>query len=220
MKTSRADGPPPPAKRLLRGLYRRDAARRIRQLLELWRWRARGRSGTPPPRFKQGLVRDYARRFGCEILVETGTLYGDMLAANRRTFRALYSIELDPRLHARAQARFARDAHIHALFGDSGQTLAQLIPTLDRKTLFWLDAHHMAGGVRGPKLTPIAEELEAILASDSGGDVLLIDDARLFTGGEYPTLEEVEARIRDRHPHWTVRTVDDILRCHGQTIDS
>ena len=49
-----------------------------------WRWRPAGRA--TPHLVKRRVVRDYAKRFGSRILVETGTLFGDMLAAVARHF--------------------------------------------------------------------------------------------------------------------------------------
>ncbi len=143
-----------------------------------------------------------------------------MLDANRKVFRQLHSIELDPRWVRRARARFAHNEKVHILQGDSGEILADLLGRVEQKTLFWLDAHQMIGGVRGSQTTPIHRELEAILSSDLEDSVLLIDDARLFTGGDYPSLEEVEALIHRRYPEWVLETTDDILRGHRRPVDS
>ncbi len=169
---------------------------------------------SPPALFKQRTVRAYAERFGREVFVETGTFFGDMIFAVRDLFGTLYSIELDHWLFQRATARFEKDAHVHILPGDSYEMLSMILSKIEQPALFWLDAHQMVGGVRGVRLTPIAKELEDILASAVDDYVLLIDDARLFTGGDYPSLEQVERRILARHPNWVFEVADDIIRSH------
>ena len=202
------------AARFHRKLYLSDRSRRLRQRLELVLWRARRRPASPPPLFKQRIAGAYAERFSCEIFVETGTFLGDMVFAVRDRFATLYSIELDPWLFQRARARFQEDRHVHIVPGDSYETLSLILPKIDRPALFWLDAHQMVGGVRGVQTTPVAKELEDILQSALPEYVLLIDDARLFTGGDYPALEEVEERIRERHPCWVFEVEHDIIRSH------
>jgi len=44
--------------------------------------------------------------------LETGTLHGDILAALRRYFKELHSIELRPELYKKAALRFANDRKI------------------------------------------------------------------------------------------------------------
>ncbi len=46
-------------------------------------------------------------RFGLTTLVETGTYYGEMIAAVGSQFQRIYSIELDPRLADMAKTAFA-----------------------------------------------------------------------------------------------------------------
>lgn len=206
----------PKARRLIgRRLFLWAPSRRLWYHLEHLRWRSGGRPATSSPAlFKQRLVAAYAERFSCRTLVETGTFLGDMIAAQRWHFRALYSVELDPTLHRRATERFHRLPHIRLLQGDSGQVLANLLPELEGRVLFWLDAHQMIGGVRGAKTSPILEELNLILASRLDDYVLLIDDARLFTGDDYPSLDDVRAQIHRRHPRWVAEVEHDVIRAH------
>lgn len=206
-------------RRTFRALVRRTPLyhllRRLRQAWELRRWDRRGRRSNPPPRFKQGVVREYAARFSLEVLVETGTHLGDMVFACRNDFRAIYSLELDGKLFRRAEKRFAGDPHIHVVPGDSYETLSQVLPKISRPCLFWLDAHQTGGGVRGVRITPVAKELRDILASGLEDYVVLIDDARLFDGrADYPTLEEVRELVRARHGGWQLEVRDDIIRAH------
>jgi hypothetical protein len=50
----------------------------------------------PPPHIvKQQTLRSYSKKFGLNILVETGTLHGDMVEAMKKDFERIYSIELN-----------------------------------------------------------------------------------------------------------------------------
>jgi hypothetical protein len=191
-----------------------DLYRRLRGPLDVWRWHHRG-AATPPPRFKQEVVAWYGRAVGAATLVETGTGYGDMLAAQRRRFRALVSIELAETLARRAQRRFRGCPRIRIHSGDSALLLPRLLPSLEEPCIFWLDAHAMAGGPTGASLTAIREELQAILEAGFETSVLLIDDARLFQGrGGYPTVDEVRQQILGHRPQWVFEHRQDILRAH------
>jgi hypothetical protein len=193
---------------------RRSLRARVRDH-ELREWIARGRPVPPPHGVKVDAVREHARRFGTRVLIETGTYMGDMIDEVKHAFDEIYSIELDATLHQRAQRRFAADRHVHLIQGDSGSELRALLPRAAEPALFWLDAHYSGDGTaRGPKDTPIVQEVEAVLGSRSGRDVILIDDARRFTGeNDYPTLEQFEALVR--RPGVQVSVADDIIRIHS-----
>jgi hypothetical protein len=187
--------------------------RRHRVLIQ---WNLRGRPVPPPACVKHSTIRRYGRRFGSEILVETGTFLGDTLWVLKDSFRKLYSIELSPELHADAVKRFAADSHVHLLQGDSAALLPALMSELGGRTLFWLDGH-FSGGItaRGSKDTPIVEELETIFASGREDDVILIDDARMFDGTDnYPPIPDVVALVKLRRPQWSVNVRHDIIRAH------
>jgi hypothetical protein len=137
-----------------------------------------------------------------------------MVAAMRRHVAAIYTIELDPGLYAAANRRFARHRSIHVLQGDSGTVLGRLIAEIPEPCLFWLDGHY-SGGVtaRGPTDTPILTELEHVLSRGNLRDVILIDDARCFSGeGGYPTLEQLKAQLRAARPAARITVLDDIIR--------
>jgi hypothetical protein len=83
--------------------------------------------------------------------------------------------------------------------------------------LFWLDAHYCGGmTAKGSEETPVIKELTQVLAHPVAGHVILIDDARCFTGKNgYPTLGEVSAIIRHTHPDWVFECRQDIMRIHA-----
>jgi hypothetical protein len=165
---------------------------------------------------KQRVVKDYARRFNLPVFVESGTHVGNMVEAVRHSFQDVYSIELASALFEQSSARFAGQPHIHLVEGDSGEILGQVLTGIERPCLFWLDGHYSAGiTARGPLETPIEQELGHIAAHPLAHQhVILIDDARLFTGaGDYPAIRQLEDwAARVGFTSYTIE--DDIIRIH------
>ncbi|HEX9365349.1 MAG TPA: hypothetical protein VF921_01915 [Vicinamibacterales bacterium] len=179
-------------------------------------WRLAGRPVPPPPSVKHAIVKDYQRRFGPRVFVETGTFAGGMIDAVRDRFDRVISIELDPGWHGRAVERFRADPRVTLLLGDSGVRLKEVLGSLREPALFWLDAHY-SGPVtaRGAIDSPIVGELEAIRAHPVAGHVVLIDDMRDFNGlAGYPTVDALAAWIGNADPAAHVVVRDDVLRWH------
>jgi hypothetical protein len=179
-------------------------------------WEKIGRSSPPPHVVKEHLIRDYAGTFNTGILIETGTYLGDMVYAMRKSFSKILSFELDQSLYEQARRRFAADRHIEIIHGDSGQLLPQYLTNINERCLFWLDGHY-SGGItaRGELDTPIKRELEHIFAHAISDHVILIDDARCFTGqNDYPTLDELRELVSERTQGWQFSVEDDVVRIH------
>lgn len=176
-------------------------------------WFLRGRPVPPPHYIKQLTIRKYQKKFGIDILVETGTLFGDMVYALRKKFQKIYSIELDPDLYQRAAQRFLGQDRISIIQGDSGRVLFDLLPRIKAPAIFWLDGHYSGGHTAcGDKKCPILEELTAILSSEIN-HVLLIDDARCFgTSGDFPSISELSEFILSRKRQSRIEVKDDIIR--------
>jgi hypothetical protein len=200
-----------------RTVKRSDLLYRLALAGRNWRdlllWVARGRPLPPPPIVKQRQVREFGRRFGLRVLVETGTYTGDMLAATAANFERLHSIELSEMLQRKAAERFRNQPHIQVHHGDSAAMLPSVLAQLSEPCLFWLDAHY-SGGVTamGGRETPIVLELECIFDRRCERDVILIDDARCFDGhGGYPALDELRRYITERRPGGRMRIAGDII---------
>jgi len=178
-------------------------------------WRAyRARPTVPPPHVvKVRAVLEYARRFRISVLVETGTIEGEMARKCAGSFRRIETIELDRGLAAAAARKLARHRHIRVIPGDSAESLATVLATLDRPALFWLDAHYSGDGTAmGETETPLLGEIDAIAASPARGHVVLIDDARLLGTGDYPTAEALRAALRRLDPSGSFEIREDIVR--------
>ncbi len=206
--------------KLISGTFLYDIVSDRRHQEELIAWIERFRPIPPPHLVKQAVVKEYAKRFSLETLVETGTYLGFMVRSTRDTFRRIYSIELQETLYRRAVRKFSRFPHVTILQGDSGEVLARLLETLDEPCLFWLDAHHSSGAAfktaKGNMLTPIVLELGHIFAHARAQDhVILIDDAREFTGmNDYPTIDQLRELVLRAKPEFILEVRDDIIRIH------
>lgn len=190
--------------------YRRD-------LIALREWEKEGRPPPPPHIIKERVIADYARRFRTSIFVESGTYLGQTVDAVKRSFEKIFSIEFDPTLYSQAKRLFSVYDHISIIQGDSGEVLQEILPTINQPCLFWLDGHY-SGGVTGKASleTPVKKELEHILNHPQTGHVILIDDARCFTGAnDYPTVNELGEIIRGKRPDWVLSVENDIIRIHA-----
>ena len=139
-----------------------------------------------------------------------------MVHAMKKSFKQIISFELDQALARQAQQRFANDHHIQIVQGDSGKLLGDYLATIDEPCLFWLDGHY-SGGItaKGALETPIKNELAAILSHPVDGHVILIDDARCFTGeNDYPTLDELQNFVAERKPNHKFSVEHDSIRIH------
>ena len=203
---------PTPVKDALRPLYRR-----LRPSMAGER-----PADLPSDDEKHATIVDYADRYGCRALVETGTYEGGTVAAVRSRFERVYTIELNPELHRRAARRFRRDPSVQVIQGDSSEELERLLPALDLPTLFWLDAHYSRGGAmsaRGRYDPPLTFELGAILRLRDPRHVILIDDARCLGAEDgWPTLEELERLVHDSELDLAVEVRRDLARVHRRTM--
>lgn len=179
---------------------------------QLAEWEKNEQPLPPPHIVKQMAIDEYRKKFQLEMLVETGTYLGEMVEAQRKNFKKIYSIELSEKLFTRAKKRFRDFPHITILQGDSGDVLNKLIGEIDRPALFWLDGHY-SGGItaHGNKECPVPEELNAILKSKID-HVILIDDARLFNGThDYPTIDEIKKMLNETG-NYLIDINSDIIR--------
>lgn len=182
---------------------------------QLTKWQNAGKPLPPPHIVKQKTILEFKQKFGIDILVETGTYRGAMIAAQAQNFKQIYSIEIDKSLHAAAQERFRDSTHINLIHGDSGTQLKNIVNELQKPAIFWLDGHY-SGGVTGKSdiETPINAELETVLNS-AQKHIVIIDDARDFNGQkDYPTLETVAQFVKNGYPNLVFENKYDLIRIY------
>lgn len=185
-------------------------------------WRLRGSTAPPPHIVKQGILLRYQKRRRFRTFIETGTFTGEMVAAMRPHFDRLISIEMAPAIYEGTKRRFAGDSRVQLLLGDSGVLLPEVLAALDHPALFWLDGHYMGGRTARADLdSPVQRELAALLRHPTRGHLVLIDDARLFTGTEgYPTFDDLRALVLRERPGSRVDLEADIIRCAFDSTDA
>jgi len=169
----------------------------------------------PPESSHPSVKQDMVARLGrdCTSLVETGTYRGDMIDAQLDNFERIATIELDDDLFATARDKFSPHPHVTVLHGDSGEVLPEAIELCHGSTAFWLDGHYSGGVTAGTNAdVPILKELATIAARNDPGDVILIDDARLFGWRRgYPRISKVRAIANDIWPGHEFRVEADII---------
>jgi hypothetical protein len=194
-----------------------EKRRAIVEKKELIAWKMQGKPVPPPHRIKELAIEQYQKKRNISILIETGTFMGDMIKAQLKNFKTIYSIELGEALWKKAVKRFEKDKHVKIFHGDSGKVFVDLIPKINEKAIFWLDGHY-SGGItaKGEKECPIYEELDVIFNSKLQ-HILLIDDARYFNGeNDFPTIQKLSEYILSRNSKSNIEIKDDIIRIELQ----
>jgi hypothetical protein len=180
---------------------------------DYWYWKLRRNPVRSPHLLKQRTVVEYARKFGLRTLVETGTYYGEMVAAVKTHFDRVFSIEYDPALAHRATRRFERDPRIRILEGDSAVVLPELLKSIEAPALFWLDAGYWGWDQLRRDPERLSVEVEAILTHRVRGHVILMDDARMLNGQKGAlTFAEFQSRVAARFPDRAIDLRYDIVR--------
>ena len=179
---------------------------------DYWYWILRGRPARSPHLLKQRVVREYGERFGLPTLVETGTYYGEMVAAMKNHFERIYSIEYVPELASRATRKFARDEHVRIFCGDSRLVMPEVLALMEGPALFWLDAGYYGWvGIRTNEQR-LSAELEMIL-SHRFPHIILLDDARGLIGRDgIPSVADVKSYVESTFPQRSVEVEYDIMR--------
>ena len=167
---------------------------------------------------KRHEILDYAKNYGCDTLIETGTNRGDTVEATRLFFDNVYSIEVGPNIYEAAVRRFAGIDNVHLLLGDAREVLPELLKNLpSNNVIFYLDAHCQyddaspEGKAEG---TSVLFEIKAII-DNCHDSVVLIDDARLFSheyNAKWPELTEFLRSIEVACPWWNIELKDDLIR--------
>lgn len=162
---------------------------------------------------KQMVLKDFAKKYNIQTLVETGTYMGDMIYSMLPHFSTLYSIELSNFFYEKAKKRFKNNDKVKLLNGDSAFVLKEVVTLLNEPCIFWLDGHYSGGfTAKGIKECPVYEELNAIFNSPLN-HIVIIDDARLFIGkNDYPTIEDLKEFVKTNKPNYKLEIENDAIR--------
>lgn len=144
---------------------------------------------------------ELVRAHGLDTLVETGTGHGHSLLAALQVPELvdIRTIEIDPATWHRARVGFATEHRVRCYLGDSPEvlrTIAADVTALERRVLWFLDAHFPGSGRLDPvpmtategaaAAVPILAEATVLLTNrDLTSDVVVVDDLCLFEPGTY-----------------------------------
>lgn len=186
----------------------------------LLEWENNGRPAPPPHFYKAMTIEEYAVKSNINTLIETGTYLGETVEACLPIFKKIISIELAPELFKNAKAKFANTAKVELYEGDSGEVLQNILPNITEPCLFWLDGHYSEGFTAKGKLnTPIINELNHIFNHQVKSHIILIDDARCFTGeDDYPSIDELQKIVSNHDRNLVFSVKDDIIRIHPDSL--
>lgn len=185
-----------------------------RESFKYFKWIKEGKPVPPPHMVKRKTVAEYAAKYGCKTFYESGTYLGDMVNLAKKIFNDIYSVELSEKLADKAKIKFSSNRHIHIIQGDSGNVIDNILEKIEEPCLFWLDGHY-SGGITscGDEHSPIVKEVSAIIKDGLGDNVILIDDARCFTGENgYPKLKVLKDMLIEADKTIKISVKDDIIR--------
>lgn len=179
-------------------------------------WYIRGKKIPPPHIYKQKVVSEYGKRNKINKLYESGTFKGDMVYGMRKKFKKIVSIELSDLFFKLASRRLKKYKHVKVIKGDSEKEIKKYLINLNEPSVFWLDGHNSFGDTAKGKLnTPIVNELKSILSHKNKSHVILIDDARHFTGeNDYPRISDLKKTLKKTN--YNMQIESDIIRITPQ----
>ena len=129
------------------------------------------------------------------VFIETGSFKGHGIQhALDAGFSQIYSMEILPRYYHYCSVRFEEDANIYIMHGDSTNILTNLLPRIDKRITFWLDAH--LSSLPNVSSCPLLQELEIIRNHHIKNHTILIDDLRDWNIPTYGfNVETLKERI-------------------------
>ncbi len=115
-----------------------------------------------------------------KVFIETGTHLGETIFKMENFFEELHTIELSEYYYNRTKNQY-KGNKINFILGDSSEVFVKLLPTIENKSIFFLDGHYSAGDTaKGKKDVPLIEECVLINNLFKNEAILIIDDCRLF----------------------------------------
>lgn len=162
---------------------------------------------------------ELARLAGIKIFVETGTYKGKTTRWAAEHFEIVHTIEAAEPFYKRYSKELEQLGNVVTHFGDSRTTLGRVENMIgNQPALFWLDGHWSGGVTAGEQEEcPLIEELLAI--RHRRGDVIMIDDARLFLAApplpfdadQWPNVFDLALALGDQLGAYSIEIFHDII---------
>lgn len=114
--------------------------------------------------------------------IETGSHVGfGIELAIRSGFDEIYSIELTDHYYQFCVDKFSGNGRVNIIHGDSFYELEKLLNNHNKPFTYWLDGHYSGDDTgNGVKESPLLKELEVILSRGVDGELIYIDDMRIY----------------------------------------
>ena len=158
--------------------------------------------GIIEPYFPKETAIKLAKIAQANTFIETGTYYGGTAKWAADEFREIHTIELSEKIYNMVKDELSTKGNITLYLGDSRNQLPNILKNKSENIFFWLDGHYSGGITAGKEYPcPLINELEIILKRDND-DIILIDDARLYTGNEFgwPSIVEISKKVEQLSP--------------------
>jgi hypothetical protein len=142
-------------------------------------------------------IKNVLKFYDIKNFVETGTGIGEVVRSIYEIDRniKIHTIEIIKEIYDKNKISLSYLNNVSWHLGQSSDVLPDIVPSLNGRTLFWLDAH-FPGADFGlaeygdeedlDKRLPLKTELEIIVKNkDISDDVFIIDDLRIYEDGPF-----------------------------------
>lgn len=130
-------------------------------------------------------------RFKLRNFVETGTYEGRTALLASTLFEVVHTIEIDKHMYNNRAIQETKDCpKITRHLGSSVDVIPKILPSLQDKTLFYLDGHWCGEVPVTGTECPVLQELS--LLANRENDIIVVDDARLFDAPVHAPLNQAE----------------------------
>ena len=145
-------------------------------------------------------IENYRKKFNLTQFVETGSWHGDGINHAYKTgYTDVASCDIGIEYVIECQTKFPQAKIVHS---ESLAFFENTLPTINAKTLFWLDAHfpdyYGTDDTSEEHRIPLIPEIELIkkLKPNYENDVIVCDDIRNFRSPQNPRFREGELEDR------------------------
>ena len=126
------------------------------------------------------LVLNLQKIFSIGYFIETGTFKGGTTSWAANNFKKVITIENSKELFELAKVNLSSYPNIECIYGNSGEKITEILKSLDKPAIFWLDAHWCGGLTFGSDYEcPLIDEINHVVEHNLQ-HIIIIDDARYF----------------------------------------
>lgn len=158
--------------------------------------------------------------FHPDTFIETGTYRGYTTEVAAKLFKEVKTIELCRPIYEETKQRLEKNySNIEFFLGNSAFVLPDISKKLQKRGLFYLDAHFCFDGTaKDFNDPPVLGELEGVLKHAPKDAVIIIDDLRVFANNQrtafdaynyYPSIVEIAKFVKRISPESSLYILGD-----------